>query len=144
MVTAKVARNTSGTAARERKKSAARTRAARPVHKLRIQHVSLASVARVSTIFYTALVAAGLVATIVAWGVLGSIGFITKLNHLIDQLVGSTNYQLGLTQVLVIQLGVGIAWVVIMTVLTYLAAAIYNLASEMGNGISIGVVDDSK
>ncbi len=144
MVTAKVARNTSGTAAKERKKSAAGKRSARPVHKLRIQHVSLASVARVCTIFYTGLVAAGLVATIVAWGVLGSMGFISKANHLIDQLVGSTNYQLGLTQVLVIQLGLGIAWVVVMTVLTYLAAAIYNLASEMGNGISIGVVDDSK
>lgn len=143
MVTAKVARNASGSAARERK-SGTKKRAARPVHQLRIQRVSLASVARVSLIFYTALVAAGLVATIVSWAMLGSMGFITKLNHLIDQLVGSTNYSLGLAQVLVIQLGLGIAWVVIMTVLTFLAAAIYNLASEMGNGISIGVVDDSK
>ncbi len=143
MVTAKVARNASGAAARE-KKSTAKKRPPRQIHHLRIQRVSLASVTRVSVIFYTALVAAGLVATIVAWTVLGSIGFITKLNHLIDQLVGSTNYSLGLAQVLVIQLGVGIAWVVIMTVITFLAAAIYNLASEMGNGISIGVVDDSK
>ena len=119
-------------------------KAARPMHKLRIQRVSLSSLLRVALIFYVGLVIVGLIATIVAWGVFNSIGLVTKVNHLIDQLVGSTNYNLSLGQVLVIQLGLGVVWAIVTTVVTFVAGALYNLASEMGNGISIGVVDDSK
>ena len=131
-------------ASQKPKRAVRSPKAARPMQKLRIQRVSLSSLLRVALIFYVGLVIVGLIATIVAWGVFNSAGLITKVNHLIDQLIGTTNYSLSLTQILVIQLGLGVLWAVVTTIVTFIAGALYNLASEMGNGISIGVVDDSK
>lgn len=112
------------------------------VHKLRVKHVFLPSLIRVSLVFYVGLVVVSMLATIVGWMLLSSVGLVAKVNHLIDQLIGSTTYSVSLAQVLVVQIGLGIAWVIVATIMTYIAGAVYNLSSEMGNGIVVGVTDD--
>ena len=143
MVTEKQTRSRPITSMRSRK-PAKSAKAGRSIHHLRVQRISLPSLVRVSFIFYVGLVVVGLIATIVGWSVLGSMGLIIKINHLIDQLVGTTNYSLSLTQVLVIQLGIGFVWAIVTTIVTFVGGALYNLASEIGNGIGVGVLDDSK
>ncbi len=124
--------------------SGRKPKATKALQNIRIQHVSLGSLVRVSFIFYIGLTVAGLVATTTLWLFLTSLGIITKANHLIDQLVGTTNYNLTLKQVLIIQVGLGVAFAVLATAVTFLGGVLYNIASDLGNGISIAIGDDSK
>lgn len=124
--------------------SSRRIKQNKALQNIRIQHVSLRSLVRVSFLFYIGLTAVGLVAMTTFWIVLSSIGLVTKINHLIDQLVGTTNYGLTLKQVLVIQLGLGVALSILLTVVTFIGGVLYNVASDLGNGISIAIGDDSK
>ncbi|MDA8277558.1 MAG: DUF3566 domain-containing protein [Actinomycetota bacterium] len=116
----------------------------RPTQRIKIKHISLVSLVKVSFFFFVGLALVGTLATLVFWSILSAAGFVTKLNHLIDQLLGTTNYKVTLTQVIVIQLGFGVAWAIIATVISFVAGVIYNISSEVGNGIGITITDDSK
>lgn len=142
MVTEKAPRATS---LRTKQPATARVKKAKkPTQRIRIRHISLISLVKVSFFFFIGLALVGALATLIFWSILSAGGYVTKLNHLIDQLLGTTNYKVTMTQVMVIQLGFGVAWAIIATVVSFIAGVIYNLSSEIGNGIGITIVDDSK
>ena len=130
---------------RSKQPGAARVKKAKkPTQRIKIKHISLVSLVKVAFFFFIGLTLVGTLATLVFWSILSAGGYVTKLNHLIDQLLGTTNYKVTMTQVVVIQLGFGVAWAIIATVISFVAGVIYNLSSEIGNGIGITIVDDSK
>jgi urease alpha subunit len=116
----------------------------KPTQRIKIKHISLFSLLKVSFFFYLGLVIVGSLATLVIWSVMASGGYIIKLNHLVDQLFGTTNYSVSLSQVMVIQLSFGEVWVLISTVVTFVGGVLYNLSSEIVNGRGISIMDDSK
>lgn len=120
-------------------------RSARGVQRRKILAISAVSLGKVAFLFYVTLVAVFLIAGIVLWDFAGASGLILKLNHFIDQLIGSTTYHVSGTSLLVVVAALGIVWALIATVITFIGAMLFNLAAEYVGGISVLVgLDDTK
>jgi len=80
----------------------------------------------------------------VLWNFAASAGLIVKLNHFVDQLIGSSTYHVSGTSILILLGAFGVVWAVIATILTFIGAMLFNLASEYIGGISVLVgLDDT-
>ncbi len=118
-------------------KSAKRSVGEKKGQALQVTKVGSTSVFRVAVLFYTFLLAVFLVAGIILWFLLGVSGYETKLNHLIDSLLGSSTYHLIGLEVFVVTTAIGVVWVVILAALTTVAVKIFNLAIDLVGGIKI-------
>ncbi len=118
-------------------KSAKSETGSRKGQALLLTKVGSTSVFRIVVLFYTFLLATFLVAGIILWLLLGASGYESKLNHLIDSLLGSSTYHLIGLEVLVVAVAVGVVWVVVSAALTTVAVKMFNLAIDMVGGIKI-------
>lgn len=132
---------------RMRKKALGKTvsgRSVRGVQRRKVLAISAVSVAKVCFLFYLTLVVVFVIAGSVIWNFAGASGLILKLNHFVDQLIGSTSYTVSGTTILIVVATFGIVWSIIATIITFVATMLFNLAAEYIGGISVLIgLDDT-
>jgi hypothetical protein len=109
-----------------------------------IRSVDLWSVLKVSICFYLCALIVTLVAGIMLWWIASAAGVIDSVQSFIGELVDNKNFQFLSWQVLRASTLVGLVIVCILTVLTVLAAAFYNLFSELLGGVEVTVVEQEE
>jgi hypothetical protein len=137
-------------APRAPKKTRRRARAPRQVYERRyvqtLRSVDLWSVLKVSICFYLCALIVMLVAGVFLWWIAAAAGVVGNIEHLIGQLVSSkaNDFHFLSWEVLRAATIIGLVIVCILTVITVLAAAFYNLFAELLGGIEITVVEQER
>jgi hypothetical protein len=130
------------------KKDRRRVAAPRQVYERRyvqtIRSVDLWSVLKVSICFYIAALIVLLVSGTILWWIASAAGVITNIEDFIGELVEDDAFRLLSWQVLRASTLIGLVIVCIMTVLTVLAAAFYNLFAELLGGVEVTVVEQEE
>jgi transmembrane protein DUF3566 len=109
-----------------------------------IRSVDLWSVLKVSICFYLCSLIVLLVAGIMLWWIASAAGVIDSVQSFVGELVDNKDFQFLSWQVLRASTLVGLVIVCIFTVLTVLAAAFYNLFSELLGGVEVTVVEQEE
>jgi Transmembrane domain of unknown function (DUF3566) len=109
-----------------------------------IRSVDLWSVLKVSICFYLCSLIVLLVAGVMLWWIASAAGFIDSVQKFVGELVDNKDFQFLSWQVLRASTLVGLVVVCILTVLTVLAAAFYNLFSELLGGVEVTVVEQEE
>ncbi len=116
---------------------AARVRSSR----CEVQRVGVWSVLRVALCFYLAALAVTLVALVVLWAVADAAGVIGNVERFMGDLLSASNYRLLPAQLFQGVLLVGLVLVALMTLLSVLAAALYNLFADWVGGVECTLVE---
>jgi len=109
-----------------------------------IRSVDLWSVLKVSICFYLCALIVMLVASVMLWWIASAAGVISSVESFIGELVSNKDFRLLSWQVLRAATLIGLVGVCILTVLTVLAAAFYNLFSELLGGVEVTVVEQEE
>jgi hypothetical protein len=107
-----------------------------------VRSVDLWTVLKISVCFYLCGLIVTLGAGIVLWWIASGIGVIHNIENFIGDLLGSDNFELLSWRILRGATLVGLVIVCLQVVCTVLAAAFYNLFSELLGGIEITVVEE--
>ena len=107
--------------------------------RINVVGLSAVSVFKVFLIFYSLMAAVLVIAGIVLWNLAAAAGLTHKLNHLIESLTGSTNYAIHGIQVLVIGVGFLVVLVAVSSVVTAIAARIFNFVAGLVGGIGLNI-----
>lgn len=115
--------------------------------KLSLSRVSLWSVARLAFLLSVALGIIAVVAVTVLWVVLDGMGVFTQLDSVISDVVGTeSNFRvadlLSLSRVLSVTVFLAVVDVVLLTLISTIAAVLYNLASGLVGGVRLTLSDD--
>src|SRR3954464_266861 len=109
-----------------------------------IRSLDLWSVLEVSICFYVSALIVLLVSGIMLWWIASAAGVINNVENFIGELVSNKDFRLLSWQVLRAATLIGLVVVCILTVLTVLAAAFYNLFSELLGGVEVTVVEQEE
>lgn len=130
---------------RREAKTVAVTRAAATTerrYRQTIRKVNLWSVVKIALCFYTAALVVTLVAGIALWAIAASFGYIHSFEKFMGTLLSNKNsYKLVTAELLLGSTLVGVVLVALMTILTVIAAAFYNLFADLLGGIEVVVVE---
>jgi hypothetical protein len=107
-----------------------------------IRKLDLWSVLKVSLCFYMSGLLVTIVAGIVLWVVADSFNVIHDVERFIGDLLSSKDFKLLSAQLLQGTVLIGLVLVALLTILTVIAAAFYNLFAEVIGGIEVTVVED--
>ena len=103
--------------------------------------VELWSVLKVSLCFYLAGLAMMIIAGLVVWLLLDASGGIHNFEKFMGDIMSAKDYRLVASQILLGAVLVGLVIVALMTIITVIAAALYNLFSELVGGVEITLVE---
>ena len=103
--------------------------------------VELWSVLKVSLCFYLAGLAMMIIAGLVVWLLLDASGGIHNFEKFMGDIMSAKNYRLVASQILLGAVLVGLVIVALMTIITVIAAALYNLFSELVGGVEVTLVE---
>lgn len=106
-----------------------------------VRRVDLWSVLKVSLCFYVAALVVILAAGIVAWLIVDAAGGIASFEDFMGDLVSARNYRLVPGELLVGSILVGVVLAALLTIITVVAAALYNLFSELVGGVEVELVE---
>ncbi|MGZ4674934.1 MAG: DUF3566 domain-containing protein [Acidimicrobiia bacterium] len=122
---------------------AAETRSVAQVRQSRVEmaKVDLWSALKVSLCFYLAGLAITIVAGLVVWLLLDAAGQIHNFEKFMGEILSAKDYHLVATEILVGAVLVGLVLVALMTLLTVIAAALYNVFSDLVGGVEITLVE---
>ena len=109
--------------------------------RLEVRKVDLWSVLKVSLCFYLAALGVLLVAGVVLWLLADASGTIGNVEKFMGKILSSKDYRLVSSQILEGTLLVGLVLVALMTILTVIGAALYNLFSELVGGFELTMVE---
>jgi hypothetical protein len=109
-----------------------------------IRAVDLWSVLKVAICFYVAALIVLLVSGMMLWWIASAAGVIGNVEKFIGELVDNKDFRLLSWQVLRAATLIGLVVVCILTVLSVLAAAFYNLFSELLGGVEVTVVEQEE
>ncbi len=109
-----------------------------------VRSVDLWSVLKVSICFYLCALIVMLVASVMLWWIASAAGVIGSVESFIGELVSNKDFRLLSWQVLRAATLIGLVGVCILTVVTVLAAAFYNLFSELLGGVEVTVVEQEE
>ncbi len=109
-----------------------------------VRSVDLWSVLKVAICFYFAALIVLLVSGMMLWWIASAAGAIGNIEKFIGELVDNKDFRLLSWQVLRAATLIGLVVVCILTVLTVLAAAFYNLFSELLGGVEVTVVEQEE
>jgi uncharacterized iron-regulated membrane protein len=109
-----------------------------------VRSVDLWSVLKVSICFYLCALIVMLVAGIMLWWIASAAGVVASIESFVGQLVNNKDFRLLSWQVLRAATLMGLVVVCLLTVITVLAAAFYNLFSELLGGIEVTVVEQEE
>jgi hypothetical protein len=107
-----------------------------------IRSVDLWTVLKIAVCFYLCGLIVALGACIVLWWIASGLGVIHNIENFIGDLLGSDSFEFLSWRILRGATLVGLVIVCIQVVCTVLAAAFYNLFSELLGGIEITVVEE--
>jgi len=129
-------------------KRAKRTATPRQVYERRyvqtIRSVDLWSVLKVSICFYLCALIVTLVASVMLWWIASAAGVISSVESFVGDLVSNKSFRFLSWEVLRAATLIGLVVVCILTVLTVLAAAFYNLFAELLGGVEVTVVEQEE
>ncbi len=103
--------------------------------------VELWSVLKVSLCFYLAGLAIMIIAGLVVWLLLDASGGIHNFEKFMGDIMSAKDYRLVASQILLGAVLVGLVIVALMTIITVIAAALYNLFSELVGGVEVTLVE---
>jgi hypothetical protein len=121
---------------------------ARPVHERRyrqtVRHVDLWSVLKIAICFYLTALITLVVSGVVLWWIATAAGVVENVEEFMGELVSEPDFEFLSWEVLRASTLVGLVVVCLMVVCTVLAAAFYNLFSELIGGVEVTVVEDEQ
>ena len=103
--------------------------------------VELWSVLKVSLCFYLAGLAMMIIAGLVVWLLLDASGGIHNFEKFMGDIMSAKDYRLVASQILLGAVLVGLVIVALMTIITVIAGALYNLFSELVGGVEVTLVE---
>ena len=109
-----------------------------------IRSVDLWSVLKVSICFYLCALIVMLVAGVMLWWIASAAGVVASIESFVGELVNNKDFRLLSWEVLRAATLIGLVVVCLLTVMTVLAAAFYNLFSELLGGIEVTVVEQEE
>jgi hypothetical protein len=109
-----------------------------------VRSVDLWSVLKVSICFYLCALIVMLVAGVMLWWVASAAGVVSSIESFVGELVNNKNFRLLSWEVLRAATLIGLVIVCLLTVLTVLAAAFYNLFADLLGGIEVTVVEQEE
>src|SRR6058998_2329436 len=109
-----------------------------------IRSVDLWSVLKVAICFYLCALIVLLVAGVMLWWIASAAGVVASVESFVGELVNNKDFRLLSWEVLRAATLIGLVLVCLMTVVTVLAAAFYNLFSELLGGIEVTVVEQEE
>jgi hypothetical protein len=107
-----------------------------------IRSVDLWTVLKISVCFYLCGLIVSLGACIVLWWIASGLGVINNIENFVGDLLGSDDFEFLSWRILRGATLVGLVIVCLQVVCTVLAAAFYNLFSELLGGIEVTVVEE--
>jgi hypothetical protein len=109
-----------------------------------VRSVDLWSVLKVAICFYLCALIVVLVAGVMLWWIASAAGVVASVESFVGQLVNNKDFRLLSWEVLRAATLIGLVVVCLLTVITVLAAAFYNLFSELLGGIEVTVVEQEE
>jgi hypothetical protein len=109
-----------------------------------VRSVDLWSVLKVAICFYLCALIVMLVAGVMLWWIASAAGVVSSVESFVGELVNNTDFRLLSWEVLRATTLIGLVVVCLLTVVTVLAAAFYNLFSELLGGIEVTVVEQEE
>jgi hypothetical protein len=106
-----------------------------------VNRIDLWSVLKISLCFYIAAVALLVVSGIVLWAIADAAGAIHNVEKFMGKILSSKDYHLVSAQILEGTVLVGLVLAALMTVITVVGAALYNLFSELVGGFEVTLVE---
>jgi uncharacterized membrane protein len=106
-----------------------------------VRRVDLWAVLKIALCFYLAAVVLAIVAGIVLWLIADAAGAITNIEKFMGKILSSKNYHLVSAQILEGTILVGLVLAALMTILTVVGAALYNLFAELVGGFEVTLVE---
>jgi hypothetical protein len=128
-----------------RKRQAKRSPSPRQIYERRyvqtIRSVDLWSVLKIAICFYLCALIVLLVTGTVLWWIASAAGVVENIEKFVQDLVNNQDFHFLSWEVLRASTLIGLVIVCILTVITVLAAAFYNLFSELLGGVEVTVVE---
>jgi hypothetical protein len=112
--------------------------------RVEVSKLDLWSVLKVSLCFYLAALAVLVAAGVVVWLIADAAGVIHNVEKFVGKALSSKNYHLVSAQILEGSLLVGLVFVAMATIITVIAAALYNLFSELLGGVEVTLVESQR
>jgi hypothetical protein len=106
-----------------------------------VRKVDLWTVLKVSLCFYLAALVVVLAAGIVLWLVVDAAGGIHNFENFMGDILSAKDYHLVPGEILVGSALVGVVLAALLTIVTVVAAALYNLFSELVGGVEVTLVE---
>ena len=109
-----------------------------------VRSVDLWSVLKVSICFYLCALIVLLFSSVMLWWIASAAGVVGSVERFIGELVNNKDFRFLSWEVLRAATLIGLVIVCILTVVTVLAAAFYNLFSELLGGVEVTVVEQEE
>lgn len=106
-----------------------------------VRSIDIWSVLKIALCFYLCALIVVLVAGVVLWWIASAVGAIENVEKFIGELVSDNNFHFLSWEVLRGATLIGLVIVCVLVVITVLAAAFYNLFSELIGGLEVTVVE---
>lgn len=126
---------------RRRRPARARRVAYERRYRQTVRSVDIWSVLKIALCFYLCALIVVLVAGVVLWWIASAVGAIHNVEKFIGDLVSDKNFHFLSWEVLRGATLIGLVIVCVLVVITVLAAAFYNLFSELIGGVEVTVVE---
>jgi|SRR3954452_10394570 len=112
--------------------------------RVEVSKLDLWSVLKVSLCFYLAAMAVLIAAGVVVWLIADTAGVIHNVEKFVGKALSSKDYHLVSAQILEGTLLVGLVFAALLTIMTVIAAALYNLFSELLGGVEVTLVESQR
>jgi hypothetical protein len=106
-----------------------------------VRSIDVWSVLKIALCFYLCALIVMLVTGVVLWWIASAVGAVHNIEHFVGQLVNDDKFHFLSWEVLRGATIIGLVIVCILVVITVLAAAFYNLFSELIGGLEVTVVE---
>ncbi len=107
-----------------------------------IRKIDLWSVLKISICFYLTALIVLIVAGMVMWSIASAAGIIGNLEDFVGEMIDADDFKFLSWEVLRASTLLGLVFVCLMVVISVLAAAFYNLFSELLGGVEVTVVEE--
>ena len=109
-----------------------------------VRSIDVWSVLKIALCFYLCALIVMLVAAVLLWWIASAAGVVASVEKFVGQLVNNKDFKLLSWEVLRATTLIGLVVVCLLTVITVLAAAFYNLFSELLGGVEVTVVEQEE
>ena len=106
-----------------------------------VRRIDLWAVLKISLCFYLAAVVLVIISGVVLWLIADAAGAIDNVESFMGKILSSKNYHLVSAQILEGTILVGLVLAALMTIITVVGAALYNLFSELVGGFEVTLVE---